>query len=155
MGSSSFHLCTHIPPCPIHRRCSINACSALVSERPPASPDSCAGAGFTQGNRKEGQSRPAPRPLPHKVGAGPGPPAALVDALDHCLRAVLHLAGHRPRHRVMAPVPVGEQQSHQPYLTLKHGLRVKRPCWQRRASPQAGGLVLLGKRGALRPSVGA
>lgn len=46
-------------------------------------------------------------PLPHEVGTGPRPPAALVDSLDHSLGAVLHLAGHCPCHRVMAPVPVG------------------------------------------------
>lgn len=108
MGSESLSsLHTHAPPYPVYRRCSINACSTLVSDNQPASPGSCARIGFIQGNRKEGQSWPALQPLPHKVGAGPGPPAALVHALDHCLRAVLHLAGHSPCHRVMAPVPVG------------------------------------------------
>lgn len=42
---------------------------------------------------------------PHEVGTGPRPPATLVDSLDHRLGAVLHLAGHCPCHRVMAPVP--------------------------------------------------
>lgn len=135
---SSLH--THVPPYPVYRRCSINACSTLVSEHQPASPGSCARVGFIQGNRKEGQSGPALQPLPHKVGAGPGPPAALVHALDHCLRAVLHLAGHSPCHRVMAPVPVGRTTVTLALLVpevLTAGLK---------ASPTSPrGLVLLGK----------
>lgn len=65
-------------------------------------------SGWIHTREQKGRAeRPAQQPLPHKVGTGPGPPAALVHTLDHCLRAVLHLAGHRPCHRVMAPVPVG------------------------------------------------
>lgn len=60
-----------------------------------------------RGNRKARQNRAPWVPLPHEVGTGPRPPAALVDSLDHRLGAILHLAGHCPCHRVMAPVPVG------------------------------------------------
>lgn len=106
-GASPFHLCTHIVPI-LHTQKVLHKCVPdSVSRHQPSYPSSSARAGFTQRKCKERQSWPALRPLPHEVGAGPGPPAALVHALHHRLRAVLHLAGHRPCHRVMAPVPVG------------------------------------------------
>ena len=106
-GVSPFRLRTHIVPILQTQKVLHKCVPNSVSRRQPSYPSSSARAGFTQRKWKGRQSWPALRPLPHEVGAGPGPPAALVHALDHRLRAVLHLAGHRPCHRVMAPVPVG------------------------------------------------
>lgn len=89
-------VCTSLP---VHRICALQA-----SSQP--SPQRCLGHTM-QGNRKARPSRAPGVPLPHEVGTGPRPPAALVDSLDHRLGAVLHLAGDCPCHRVMAPVPVG------------------------------------------------
>lgn len=96
---------THTCPPPAHTRFSINVCSAHIwsPSTNPASASTVLRLDPPQGIER---ARVSPRPLPHEIGTGPGPPAALVHALDHGLRAVLHLAGHGPRHRVMAPVPV-------------------------------------------------
>lgn len=149
MGSKSLSsLHTHTrPPAPMHRSCCINACLTPVSVCQPASLTAVLGLDSSKGTEKKGSaSQPALRPLPHKVGTGPGPPAALVHALDHCLRAVLHLAGHRPCYRVMAPVPVGR-------TTVTSALTVpEAPASGQKSPPQAWGLVLSGT-GTPRPSV--
>lgn len=79
--------------------------SPFPAPRRPA-PGLCLGH-IMRRNRKTRRNRAPWAPLPHEIGTWPRPPAALVDSLDHCLGAVLHLAGHCPCHRVMAPVPVG------------------------------------------------
>lgn len=117
-----------------------------VNLPPPAA---AARVGLIQGNRKARRSWPAPWPLPHEVGAGPRPPAALVHALDHCLRAVLHLAGHRPCHRVMAPVPVGRATA-MSVLPVSEAPTVDQRAVGAEEEPlhKPEGLVLLGKGGA-------
>lgn len=84
-GARPFHLCARTPPMPRTQKVLHKCVSDSVSESQPPYPSSCARVGFIQGNRQARQSCSAPRPLPHEVGAGPGPPAALVHALDHCL----------------------------------------------------------------------
>lgn len=129
------------PPPAWHRSCCRNACLTLVSECQTISLRAVLRLDSSKGTEKKGRaSQPALRPLPHKVGTGPWPPAALVHALDHCLRAVLHLAGHRPCHRVMAPVPVGR-------TTVTSALTVSEvPTVGQKSPPQARGPILLGKR---------
>lgn len=101
--ASPFYLCTHIVLI-LHTQKVLHKCVPYsVSRRRSSYPSSSARAGFAQRKCKERQMLASPA---HSRGwRRAQPPGSSVHALHHRPPAALHLAGHRPCHRVMAPVP--------------------------------------------------